>query len=91
MARMEINDRVQIISDQECVKSDGTFINIPSGHEGVVIETRSMAASAQSRWGYIVVELAPINGVSYTLKTESMWFRKLTPSPAGAPPPGSSE
>lgn len=74
---LNCDDRVKLRYGEEFTKSDDTPVFVPSGHEGVIVELSSLAASCQSRWTTATVLLDPIDGVAYTLKIEPLWLDKV--------------
>jgi len=76
---LKLNDRVKTTEAEVMDRIDGTGeILIPAGHGGTVVATESgsFAASAQARWriSQVKVALDPIDGMNYTLKTNSGFF-----------------
>lgn len=71
------DDRVKLRQAEEFIKNDNTSIFVPSGHTGVVVETFSFAASAQSRWMMVKVLLDPIDDVHYTLSITPIALDKV--------------
>lgn len=91
MKMLNCDDRVRLRHGEEFVKTDGTPVIVPSGHEGVIVEMSEFAASCQSRWAYARVLLDPIGGVAYTLKIEPAYLDRVEVSEVVELPTGDKQ